>query len=66
VTHRVLETDDATAAVRAHLLSRPTVSARTSPDLWNALKIGDDALRRALTNTPVVGFRPERTIPTGG
>lgn len=58
VNHRVLDPDEATAAVRAHLVAHPRVSARISGELWAALQEGDAALRAALAGTPVVAFEP--------
>jgi deazaflavin-dependent oxidoreductase (nitroreductase family) len=62
VTSRVLQPEDAAAAVRAHLLAHPFVSARIYADLWKALEAGNDALEKALTSTPVVAFRPDAEV----
>ncbi|MDJ0924428.1 MAG: nitroreductase family deazaflavin-dependent oxidoreductase [Acidimicrobiia bacterium] len=58
VEARELAADEATRAVADHLRKNPKVSARIAPDLWSALQKSTAALQEALTDQPVVGFRP--------
>ena len=44
VTHRILERDEAAAAVCGHLRANPRTSRMISPDLWHALESGHGAL----------------------
>ncbi len=64
VTHRVLPPAEAAAVVAGHLRRSPRVASRISPDLWAALQDGVDALQEALTDRPVVAFRPTAGKPS--
>lgn len=56
VTHRVLSSEEAIAAVRIHLMKYPRMSARISPELVQAMHEG--TLSEALAPLEVVALRP--------